>query len=201
MKAVAALILAASLGGCGLAVSLLLDALPTPEGFRVEQKGGLLPVDVAVWGAEPRWWYAEDGGLQVAPGCGIGVRVPGLTMFRATLHVSSTRGYRLLLRSTPTEQKRGRTAPVALTVDSMGTCTLRAPTIQDTMELPAGRHRWELVQLERGYWIRFECLPQRWIPVEGALTEWVLIEPLPGSTVWLHGLALQEVIPLLGVKE
>ncbi len=189
--------LALGLGGCGLAIPVLRELAPPPEGFLVRQAGRQLPLELRFVGDPGNWARTASGGISVRSGSSLAVRVPGLTMFRAVLQVRSSGGYRMLVRTTPQEWMRQRRASVSLTV-LPERVILQTAAGSDTLDFPgAGSYRWELLQLESGCWLRLECLPRMWLPAPEPLTEWILLEPLPGSSVTLEAITIEEALPFV----
>jgi hypothetical protein len=197
MKAVLFALGCGLLSGCGLAIGVLNAVLPAPEGFTANQAKGELPVEVRFWGDVHGWERTPDGGVRVGSGVLLGIRVPGLTMFRAVLQLRSTGGYRLLVRTTPMQWQRQQEAPVECIVTPERTL-LRVGARTDTLELPTGgSHQWELVQSERGVRLQMECLEPWWLAVSSPMTEWILLQPLPGSSLSVEGVRLEEGVPLV----
>ncbi len=183
------------LSGCGVIAFLVNEPTPSERSLMLQQ--GALPVEVRLWGHPPVWERLEEGSIRIGAGTVMGMRVRGLTMFTATFRLHSTGGYRLWVRTTPHEWRQRSEAALELTVEAE---QLRVHTgaRRDTLEIPtAGSHSWRLTQWERGVEARFECLPPMWFATEQPLTEWILLEPLPGSEVTLEALTVTEAIPLL----
>ncbi len=187
--------------GCGVSIPLLLDYGEFPEGFSRHQERTDYPLEFRFLGNLRGWKRTEAGAILLRSGTVLAVRSPELTMFRAALQLRSSAGYRLVLRTTPQEWLRRHSAPVVITVLPERT-VLQTAVGTDTLELPAaGSHRWELVQLNKGFRARFECLPPVWIPAATPLTEWLLVEPLPGSEVVLEAASLEEPFPFVVVEQ
>lgn len=187
--------LAGLLSGCGLVAFLVNEPVVSEHSLRLEQ--GVLPVEVRLRGHPPVWEWTDGRGIRVGAGTVIALRVEGLTMFAATLRLRSSAGYRLLLRTTPHEWKQRPEAALELTGEA-DRVLVRAGTRYDTFELPtSGSHLWRFTQWEGGIEARFECLPPLWFASDRPLTEWILLQPLPGSVVTLEGLSWEEAVPFL----
>lgn len=201
MRGWLALGLCIGLSGCGLAIPALLELAPLPEGFVARQSSRELPIELRFIGDPRGWRQTESGGISLHAGTALALRVPGLTLVRALLHVRASGGYRMLLRTTPREWVDRQRAPVSLWV-LPEKLVLQTATRSDTLAFPGeGSYRWELLQLEHGYWLRLECLPQLWIPASEPITEWLILEPLPGAHLTLEGVVLEEALPFVGVQQ
>ncbi|MCS6965472.1 MAG: hypothetical protein NZ473_01700 [Candidatus Kapabacteria bacterium] len=198
MRVGSVIVLCGVLAGCGLvAAPFFVELVLTSEGFVAEQREGDARVEVRFLGEPPRWKRTAGGDIQLSSETVMALRIPALTMFRALLQVRSTGGYRLFLRTTPREWQQRQGAPMELTVSS-GLVLVRTASWSDTLEAPGeGSHRWELTQLEHGVWLRLECLPRRWLPLREPMTEWLLLQPLPGTILTLEGVSIREAVSLV----
>jgi len=193
--------LAGLTSGCGLLIYVATDSiLPVGESSLIMDQAGVeFPVEVRFVGDSLRWDRTGEGAIRLYSGTALALRVTGLTMFMATLQLHSSGGYRLLLRTTPLAWRQQGKAPVELMV-LPDRVILQAVGWQDTLEAPtSGSHRWHLIQWERGVEARLECLPPLWLPAEPVLTEWILLQPLPGSVVTVEGVTIREAVPFLQV--